>query len=329
MTENTAVAQRHMWTLALEVFVKVDRLRDFQEALPDINAKCARVKGFLGQSVDSAPPEHGSALWVINLKFASEESREKGRALLEEAFGELSDMEVSAPVLVTGDEGPTERTVELVTSHVRPGRHDAFIAAQGEMNALVARAPGFIGLETFPPSGNSDTWVTSMTFDSAASLDAWMNSPERAAALAKLHDLTQDDVRTVPTGFGQWYKVNATAMSQTPAWKQAMTVLAALAPTVAILNMTIGDYLGRGWNIDGQPIYKGLGIPFPVIVFIGNAIGTILLTWVLMPIVTRAMAWWLDPGVSRKATVIGIFVMLVVYGLEITMFTAIWESLGI
>jgi len=186
-----------------------------------------------------------------------------------------------------------------------------------------------VSLETFPPSDGGDIWVTNITFSTPENLDLWLSSPERASIREKLAGLAEDDVRTVPTGFGQWFSVNASAMVQTPAWKQAMTVLAVLFPMVSIVNLTIGDAVGTGWTIDGQPIYKGLGLPFPMVVFIGNTIGTILLTWVLMPFVTRLLAWWLDPGATRKRTIQGVVLLLVLYVVEVTIFTTINRTLGI
>jgi len=193
----------------------------------------------------------------------------------------------------------------------------------------VAAAPGFVSLETYPPAPGDDTWVTMITFASQDDLDAWYASPKRQAVLTRIHALAPDEVRTLPTGFGQWFSVNAVGMVQTPAWKQAMTVLAVLFAMVSVLNLTIGDAVGPGWTIEGQPIYKGLGLPFPIVVFIGNAIGTALLTWVLMPIATRLLAWWLDPGVSRRHTVMGVLLLLVVYVVEIAVFTTINRTLGI
>jgi len=313
----------------VHVFVKEDRVSDFQRSFSEVNSACVGISGFLGQGADSAPAEHGAARWVFSYKYGSEESRAQCRSRLEAAFAAMTDLMTTAPVITVDQRADVRRTVEVVTSRISPNRRDEYARLRNEMDSLVSKAPGFVSLETFPPSDGSNIWVTNITFTTPEDLDQWMGSPERAKMRERLAELADDDVRTIPTGFGQWFSVNATAMVQTPAWKQAMTVLAVLFPMVSIVNITIGDAVGGGWTIEGQPIYKGLGLPFPMVVFIGNTIGTILLTWVLMPLVTRLLAWWLDPGATRTRTIQGVILLLIAYAVEVTIFTTIFETLGI
>ena len=105
-----------------------------------------------------------------------------------------------------------------------------------------------------------------------------------------------------------------------------MVVIATIYATVSLLNMTLGNLVGPGISVDDSPVLPGLGLPFPVVVFIGNVAGTILMTWVLMPIVTRAMNWWLRPDATAKQTGWGIVVLLVVYAVEMALFTAIFDT---
>ena len=313
----------------MHVFVKEDRVSDFQSSFSEVNSACVGISGFLGQGADSAPAEHGAARWVFSYKYGSEEARSQCQSRLEAAFASMSDLMTTAPVINVDERADVRRTVEVITSRIAPNRRDEYARLRDEMDSIASKAPGFVSLETFPPSDGSNIWVTNITFTTPEDLDLWMASPQRATMLAKFTPLAEDDVRTLPTGFGQWFSVNATAMVQTPAWKQAMTVLAVLFPMVSIVNITIGDAVGGGWTIEGQSIYKGLGLPFPMVVFIGNTIGTILLTWVLMPIVTRLLAWWLDPGATRKRTIQGVILLLIAYAVEVTIFTTINRTLGI
>lgn len=294
-----------------------------------MNAKCAALDDFLGVGSDSDAAGPGSTRWVLSYKYSSARAQAECEAILREDLAAAAALMTAPAVFDVGSRGDHRRPTEVITTHVPPDLRPRYAQLREEMDATAAQAPGFVSVDTFPPSGVEDTWVTAITFDSQASLDAWNSSKPRTELVAKLHELVPDEVRTVPTGFGQWFSVNAVAMVQTPAWKQAMTVLAVLAPMVAILNITIGDAVGQGWTIEGTPIYKGLGLPFPIVVFIGNAIGTALLTWVLMPIVTRLLAWWLDPGATRRKTLLGAILLLVVYAAEITIFTTIYKTLGI
>lgn len=313
----------------MHVFVKEDRVSDFQRTFSDVNAECVGISGFLGQGADSAPAEHGAARWVFSYKYGTEEARSQCQSRLEAGFASMADLMTTAPVISVDERADVRRTVEVITSRIAPNRRDEYARLRDEMDAIASKAPGFVSLETFPPSDGGNIWVTNITFTTPEDLDLWMASPQRARMLERFAALAEDDVRTLPTGFGQWFSVNATAMVQTPAWKQAMTVLAVLFPMVSIVNITIGDAVGGGWTIEGQSIYKGLGLPFPMVVFIGNTIGTILLTWVLMPLVTRLLAWWLDPGATRKRTIQGVILLLVAYAVEVTLFTTIFKTLGI
>ena len=318
-----------VFLLTAHVFVRNGQEGAFREWLPAINARCAEVTGFLGMGADADQPGPESTRWALSYKFSSAQGRDACQALLGEELDVAHDLVTVPPVFDAGDRGDTRRPVEAISARVPEAQRKNYAYLREEMDAVVAAAPGFVGLETYPPGPGDDLWVTMIIFDSQEDLDAWYASPERQAVLTKIHDLAPDEVRTLPTGFGQWFSVNAVSMVQTPAWKQAMTVLAVLFAMVSLLNITIGDALLGGWTIRGEKIYEGLGLPFPVVVFVGNAIGTALLTWVLMPIVTRLLAWWLDPGASRRNTIVGVLLLLVIYVVEIAVFTAIFTTLGI
>lgn len=329
MTTPDANPATRIWTLTAEVFISVDRVADFRRAFAEVNAECIAISGLLGQGADSAPESHGAQPWVFTYKYTTEAARAACRASLQSAFASMADLMTTTPSITTYERAGARRPVEVVTAQVSPKQLDAYSILRDEMDAVIARAPGFVSLDTFPPADGGNTWVTSIMFATDKDLEAWQTSAERARMTTKLATLAKDDVRTIPTGFGQWFSVNALAMVQTPAWKQDMTVLAVLFAMVSVLNITIGDAFGQGWTIDGTPIYKGLGLPLPVVVFICTAIGTALLTWVLMPIVTRLFAWWLDPGATRQRTIQGVVLLMVIYAIEITIFTAIFTTLGI
>ena len=112
----------------------------------------------------------------------------------------------------------------------------------------------------------------------------------------------------VPTGFGSWFAVNAEAGIEAPAWKQAMIVLAVLFPTVMLISITFGD------------IVASRGVPFSVNVFVGNALSIAAMTWLLMPAVTRMMAWWLSPSCPSRDTWRGTAMLIAAYAVEVGIF---------
>jgi antibiotic biosynthesis monooxygenase (ABM) superfamily enzyme len=107
-----------------------------------------------------------------------------------------------------------------------------------------------------------------------------------------------------------------------------MTALAVLYAMVSVLNITLGNFIGNGLSVDGSKVVSGLGLPFPLVVFIGNAVGTVLLTWVLMPIVTRLLHWWLDPAASRAQTIRGVALLLAIYLIEVLFFVWVFRTFG-
>jgi len=141
------------------------------------------------------------------------------------------------------------------------------------------------------------------------------------------NDLGREQDWVLPAGFRQWSSANQSA-AQGPAWKQAMTALAVLYAMVSVLNITLGNFIGQGLRVEGTPVVSGLGLPFPLVVFIGNAVGTILLTWVLMPVVTRLLDWWLNPAATSAQTIRGVVLLLVVYVIEVVFFVWVFQTFG-
>jgi antibiotic biosynthesis monooxygenase (ABM) superfamily enzyme len=107
-----------------------------------------------------------------------------------------------------------------------------------------------------------------------------------------------------------------------------MTALAVLYAMVSVLNITLGNFIGQGLRVEGTPVVSGLGLPLPLVVFIGNAVGTILLTWVLMPVVTRLLAWWLNPAATSAQTIRGVLLLLVIYVIEVVFFVWVFRTFG-
>jgi antibiotic biosynthesis monooxygenase (ABM) superfamily enzyme len=200
---------------------------------------------------------------------------------------------------------------------------------QSELNSAAAASPGFTGIDVFEPTGQSNVWTTIITFQSPAELDEWKSSDVRQRLLTREQDFTTSDVRVQPAGSGSWFSISSAPSFRTPTWKQAMVVLAVLYPLVTAYNLTIGDWVGKGLSIGGVQIVEGMGLPFPAVIFLGNLVGTILLTWVLMPFATRIMAWWLDPFAVRRVTIRGTLLVLAVYIVEIGVTVAMYEVWGI
>lgn len=189
--------------------------------------------------------------------------------------------------------GDRREPVTVVVSHPPvPGREAEFLAWQRRITAAERLFPGFLGSEVHPPiPGVQDSWAILFTFDSQQHLDRWLDSPERATLLAQGRAFEGFSVRAVPDPYGSWFPARDATRPVVPSWKTALSVLVGLYPLVVVLTITIAEL----WP--GAPLWASL--------LIGNIASVALLTWVVLPVVTRVMRFWLepeDPGDRRVDT---------------------------
>lgn len=315
--------------LSVQYEVPSDAVDSMQSWLGQVRADAAVAAGFLGSGIDSEPAADGQK-WIASYKFAS--AGDIDAWVASEAYAAIQAQIPTdlggVPVESRTVEGGSSRASEVVTAVVDPNAVGEYREMRAKLDAKASEFPGFVSVDVFEPEADATTWTAVLTFDSPDALDKWRQSPERAELVGQVKQVADDQSRVVPTGFGQWFSVNATATAQAPAWKQAMVVLAVLYANVTVLDITLGNLVGKGLSVDGSEVYSGLGLPFPVVVFIGNAVGTIILSWILMPIVTRIFAWWLDPGATRQQTIRGVILFLVIYALEMIFFTWLFNTYG-
>jgi hypothetical protein len=201
----------------------------------------------------------------------------------------------------------------VVSTRVKRGRENQFRQWQGTIDKECARFPGFMGSEVFPPvPGVQDEWVVVVRFDSAANLQGWLESDVRRrlndGAARLWHEAR---VESFGGGFPGWFTPGALRSGEPalpPNWKQAMTVLLGLYPTVMVLNLLLAPRLTT--------------VPFALQIFISNAVGTVILTWLVMPLVTRALSFWLTPAGTGIGPA-GLGALLVGYAVAIAIFLAL------
>jgi uncharacterized protein len=254
----------------------------------DISVAIATQPGFIEQSV--LPPNPPVQVdWVILQRFVTaehavawlhSEAREK---LLASARSYLVGPD-DVHLLREGQVGALPAPVSMViTTKVTPGREDEFQRWELRIAAEQARAPGFSGYRLEPPiPGVQEDFVAILRFETNAMLQAWMDSPKRAALLAEAQPFTAEvRTRVVQAGFAQWFTPKGEGP---PAWKQNMVVLLMLYPVVFLFGLCVQNPL----------LIKTWGLPFWLALFVGNVASVILLNW-LVPWASRRFAWWLKP----------------------------------
>jgi len=310
--------------------VRPDQKDGFDVWLGKLNQSASAASGFLGMGIDTRQGRPTEIEWTITYKFDSDGERDAWMASAQrvKAHAEGSVLFTSAPHETLGVVAGRARSLMVVRSHVSPDRQADWHAAQARFQAAVLNFPGFDGVDVFKPATGSDVWTTVLSFRTQEDLSRWEESPERRALLDEIAIAREDEVIATPSAYGQWFSAGATASANSPTWKQAMVALLVLFPLVTLYDMTLGNAAGGGLKVAEHPVFGGLGLPFPFVVFLGNVVGTILLTWVLMPVVIRAFDWWLNPFATAAQTVRGTVLLVIAYAVEVAAAIFIYQTWG-
>ncbi|MFE8944904.1 antibiotic biosynthesis monooxygenase [Streptomyces sp. NPDC007856] len=293
------------------------REEDYKRWQEQVNRAVRAFDGFEGTELyppDSAEDNE----WVVVFRFSDVDrlsawlESATRRELLDDSRN-LFEEEPSQEVLRGGQ--PAQEAVTAVISHtVRPGREQDFERWQEKVLRAQQKYRGFMGSELFAPvEGIQDRWVAVFRFDTREHLDQWLKSDVRRKLLDEGRDYFADyDVRQIGSAFSGWFRFGEGEQAGVPPnWKQAMSVLLALYPTVMVLNLTVG----RAFTHAGVAGYLGL--------FISNVLSVSILTWLLMPlVVNRALAFWLAPDRphSRRTDLVGTAVVAVCYAALLAVF---------
>jgi uncharacterized protein len=86
-------------------------------------------------------------------------------------------------------------TVFVLTTRVRPGSEEAFIAWQSRYSAAISEFPGFISTDMIPAPADKpeEPWTVIVNFESDEYIAGWQKSPERSAILEEVAPLLNGD----------------------------------------------------------------------------------------------------------------------------------------
>jgi antibiotic biosynthesis monooxygenase (ABM) superfamily enzyme len=201
----------------------------------------------------------------------------------------------------------------VIVTEIKPGREAEYRAWSERIQKVQAKFPGYIGSFVQPPQQRETGWTTVLRFDSAASLDRWLNSAERAAMIKESEDLTEGfHAQRVDTSFPGWVPNDPATGKPPNMWKTGALVLLTLFPLVMLEIRFLNPHL-RALN----PALS---------TFIGNAITVALTTWPLMPLAIWAFHAWLYPESRPRWLVTAMPVVLVLcYAVEIAL---LWHLLS-
>jgi uncharacterized protein len=282
-------AQRGAATVVITQPLKRGRGEAARRWQDDVNRAVSGFAGYLGNDVATA--DDGDQ-WTVIYRFDSKPHLMSWLASPErdEVIGSaasLFDGPASQHVLIRDNDADL---VTIVVSHaINPANEEAFLAWQQRMTDAERMFPGFLGAELFRPvPGVQREWTALYRYDSDEHVDAWLESAERQRLLDEGTRFQDFELRRISSPFGSWFAPPGGGQGGPgPAqWKTALSVLVGLYPTVVLLSLAISEI----WS--GAQLWEAL--------LVGNILSVSLLTWVVMPIVTRALGFWLasDRGSS-------------------------------
>jgi hypothetical protein len=305
-------------TVVTQTRVRAGKEDEFANWQRGIGAVVAAFPDFIEQTV--IPPTPPVQIdWVILQRFASLE----GATSWLHSSQRLGLIEHVLPMLVGQDDihmlkddavGVLPSPVSaVIATRLKPGAEAAYRAWEQKIAAAQTKAKGFQGYRFEPPiPGVQESWLTIVRFDSEENLQAWMNSSERLNLLEEAEPFTEEfHARIVRTGFDQWFKVPEGA-SPPAAWKMNMLVLLMLYPVVFLFGIWVQT-----------PLLMGkAGLPFWLVLFIGNVVSVLLLSW-LVPALSRGFRWWLAPGrdVGGRTSLAGAALIIMLYAVWLFLFS--------
>jgi len=178
--------------------------------------------------------------------------------------------------------GPVTTTV---TRRVKPGHEDAYEQFLAGISGAARAFPGYLGIEVFRPApGASGEYRTVYRFDSPAHLRAWLDSAERAAWLARAEPHAAGPMRAeFLTGLESWFTLPARpGAAAPPPYKMALVTWVTIFPLITVVVIVAAPLIG------GLPLVPRLAV---------TTLATVsLMTWVVMPRVTRLLRRRLYPG---------------------------------
>ena len=190
-----------------------------------------------------------------------------------------------------GKQDSTAPLTVVVSRRVRKGQQEAFEALSSQMTERASRFPGYLGTAMFRPASPDDPgYRIVFKFRDRETLIAWEESEERAELLEQIESLlVQPSEREVTSGIVTWFTLpGQNPVQPPPKWKMTIVSWLALYPAVTLVFVIFGDLLAK--------------VPLLLRTMIVTIVVMALMSYVLMPRMTKWFAFWLFPrqkGPSR------------------------------
>jgi antibiotic biosynthesis monooxygenase (ABM) superfamily enzyme len=174
----------------------------------------------------------------------------------------------------------------VVKRRIKPGREAEFEQTMRSFVQFALAFPGHRGISILRPSEGSRDYIVLDRFLDERARGNFKASVQYRDWMNRLGELTEGDPRIEElSGLEGWFTLpEDVGLAKPPKYKMALATFLGVFPVAMTLNLTLGPAI-RSW-------------PFVVSNAVFNASVVILLTWLVMPLVTRALHPWLFPQES-------------------------------
>ena len=173
-----------------------------------------------------------------------------------------------------------------ITRRIKSGCEQEFQTALKDFFSRSLAESGVRGVAMLvpPPGSSSNEYGIIRSFASAAERNAFYASPLFLDWKKRVAQLSEGEPETRELhGLEAFFRQNGHA--EPPVWKMAIATYLGVLPVVMGLALTLGPLI-RSWNFVLNNIVFNAGV-------------VVLLTWVVMPLITRALRGWLTSS-SKK-----------------------------
>ncbi|MBM7493688.1 MULTISPECIES: antibiotic biosynthesis monooxygenase [Micromonospora] len=172
-----------------------------------------------------------------------------------------------------------------IARRVDPGRASEMVAWMRAGTALAEAFPGFLGAGWVQSGPGSAEWHMLYRFADAETLRRWEESPQRHWWLSSAQGIVEHTRVERRTGIEGWFdpplehSVEPVAPASPPRWKQAVTIWLAFFPLSLSATLLTSHFLAA--------------VPLAARVLLMTLCLTPLMTYLVLPRITRALHWWL------------------------------------
>jgi antibiotic biosynthesis monooxygenase (ABM) superfamily enzyme len=178
----------------------------------------------------------------------------------------------------------------MMSRRPMPGREKAFEEYLAGVTGAARLRPGHLGVTIFRPLRPEDKdYHILFKFDRRSNLERWETSEERARWRELARTVSEKPKRQVVTGLEAWFALPSQAINlPPPTYKMAMVVWLAIFLLITVIQLLFGDLLQE--------------LPLVLRTFVMTAVTVPLMTFLVMPLLTRVFKNWLYRGNNKSRT---------------------------